>query len=387
LSHPDLPKSVEDLRSQPIEPFLSALVELPSDSSLAKVLGVLREGGIYEAFLPEDSRCGMISARDVLKVGSIEGMKVSAHMTYVPVMRKQSSVAEVARLMADYRIRAVPISDGRKIIGQVNSVKILARLKDGIGGDMRLTSLVAREPVTIESDASCAKARDLMIRKRIDHLPVTKEARVEGMITSSDIISHITPSERLGSKSMKPEIRSVFDFGVKDAMDKTPLACTPDTTAERALELMLASNRTYILVAQWEELQGIATHRNYMSLLAEVEPELDVPVFIVGLPDDPFEAEATKAKFRRIVNQLLRVFPDIVEARSVIKSKFTKPGKERGRYEVTVQIRTSKNSYTYSEQGWELPVVYDIITNRLKRLMTDKRKPRRQHERETLESI
>ena len=387
MSHPDLPKSVEDLRSQPIEPFLSALVELPSDSSLAKVLGVLREGGIYEAFLPEDSRCGMISARDVLKVGSIEGMKVSAHMTYVPVMRKQSSVAEVARLMADYRIRAVPISDGRKIIGQVNSVKILARLKDGIGGDMRLTSLVAREPVTIESDASCAKARDLMIRKRIDHLPVTKEARVEGIITSSDIISHITPSERLGSKSMKPEIRSVFDFGVKDAMDKTPLACTPDTTAERALELMLASNRTYILVAQWEELQGIATHRNYMALLAEVEPELDVPVFIVGLPDDPFEAEATKAKFRRIVNQLLRVFPDIVEARSVIKSKFTKPGKERGRYEVTVQIRTSKNSYTYSEQGWELPVVYDIITNRLKRLMTDKRKPRRQHERETLESI
>jgi CBS domain-containing protein len=387
LSHPDLPKSVEELRSRSIEPFLSDLVALPADSSIAKVVGVLRERGVYEVFLPENKRCGLISARDVLKIGSIEATKASAYMSYVPLMSKQSSVGEIARLMTDYRIRAVPISDGRKITGQVNSVNILAKLKSAIGGDMRVTSLAASNPITIQSEASCAKARDLMIRKRIDHLPVTEETRVEGMITSNDIISHITSSERLGSKSMKPEMRGVFDFAVKDAMDKTPLACSPDSTAEQALELMLTSNRTYVLVAQWEELQGIATHRNFMSILAEVEPELDVPVFIVGLPDDPFEAEATKAKFRRIVNQLLRVFPDIVEARSVIKSKFTKPGKDRGRYEVTVQIRTSRDSYTYSEEGWELPAIYDIITNRLKRLMTAKRKPHREREREAPESL
>ena len=385
MSHPALPKSVQELRNQPIEPFLSDLVSLPADSSLAKVVGVLREKGVYEVFLPEDGRCGIISARDVLKIGSVEATRASAFMSYVPAMRKESAVGEIARLMTDYRIRAVPISDGRKIIGQVNSLNLLAKLKGGIGGGMRITSLAARDPITIESEASCAKARDLMIRKRIDHLPVTEETRVEGIITSSDIVAHTTPSERLGSKSMKPEMRGIFDFGVKDAMDNTPLACSPETTAENALEMMLTSNRTYILVAQWEELQGIVTHRNFMSLLAEVEPEVDVPIFIVGLPEDPFEAEATKAKFRRIVNQLLRVFPDIIEARSVIKSKFTKPGKERGRFEVTVQIRTSKDSYTYSEQGWELPAVYDVITNRLKRLMTDKRKPRRPREREALE--
>jgi CBS domain-containing protein len=387
LSHPGLPKSVQELRNRPIDPFLSDLVALPTDSSLAKVVGVLREKGVYEVFLPEDGRCGMISARDVLKIGSIEATRASAYVSYVPAIRKESSVGEIARLMTDYRIRAIPISDEHKIIGQVNSLSLLAKLKGGIGSDMRVTSVATRDPITIESEASCAKARDLMIRKRIDHLPVTKETRVEGIITSNDIVAHITPSERLGSKSMKPEMRGVFDFGVKDAMDKTPLACSPETTAEQALEMMLTSNRTYILVTQWEELQGIVTHRNFMSLLAEAEPEVDVPIFIVGLPDDPFEAEATKAKFRRIVNQLLRVFPDIVEARSVIKSKFTKPGKERGRFEVTVQIRTSKDSYTYSEQGWELPAVYDVITSRLKRLMTDKRRPRRPHEREALESL
>jgi len=387
MSSSSLSKNVEELRRQPVESFLSDLVESPSDSSLSKIVGLFREHGIYQVFLPEGERCGMISARDVLKTTNIEATKAAAMMSYVPVISKESLVGEAARLMMDYRIRAVPISDGHKIIGQVNSVDILTQLKGKIGGEMRVTSLAVNDPITIESEASTAKARDLMIRKRIDHLPVTKQKRLEGMITSADIVAHITQPERLGSKSMKPEARGVFDFAVQDAMESNPLTCSPDTGAEQALNLILSSPGTYILITQWEELQAIATLRNFMTLIAEAEPETNVPVFMVGLPEDPFESEATKAKFKRIVNQLLRVFPDIIEARSVIKSKFSKPGKERGRYEVTVQIRTSRNSYTYSEEGWDLPAVYDTITDRLKRLMTQKQKPGRQRERERPEIL
>jgi CBS domain-containing protein len=381
LSHSALPKQIEELRNEPVDSLLSNAVQLPSDTSLARVIGLLRERGVYEVFLPEDGRCGMVSALDVLRAAKVEATKAIVLMSHVPIVNKQSSVGEVARMMTEYRIRAVPVSDGRKIIGQVNSADLLSRLKGRIGSDTRVTSIAASTPVTVECDASCAKARDLMLRKRIDHLPAIAQGRLEGIITSHDIVSHIVPSERLGSKSMKPEVRGIFDFRVRDAMESPPLTCSPDTTVEKALDLILNSDRTYILVTQWEELQGIATYRDFITLLAGVETEPEVPVFIVGLPDEPFEAEATKAKFRRIVNQLQRVFPDILEARSVIKSKFTKPGKERGRYEVTVQIRTAKNSYTYSEEGWELPLVYDVITNRLKRLMTQRHRPRGQLEK------
>ena len=199
-------------------------------------------------FLPEGERCGMISARDVLKTANIEATKAPAMMSYAPVISKESLVGEAARLMMDYRIRAVPISDGHKIIGQVNSVDILAQLKGKLGGEMRVTSLAVNDPITIESEASIAKARDLMIRKRIDHLPVTKESRLEGMITSADIIAHITQPERLGSKSIRPEARGVFDFTVQEAMESNPLTCSPDTGAEQALNLILSSRGTYILI-------------------------------------------------------------------------------------------------------------------------------------------
>jgi CBS domain-containing protein len=221
-----------------------------------------------------------------------------------------------------------------------------------------------------------------MLRKRIDHLPVFHRELLAGVLTSSDIVSRIVPPERLGSKSMKPETRGTLDFPVGDVMRPNPLTCPPDTTVEKALSSMLDGGQTCVLVTQWEELQGIATNRDFMTMLAAPEPETEIPVFMVGLPEDPFEAEATKTKFKRTVNQLHRIFPDILEARSVIKSKFTKPGKERGRYEVTVHVRTSKKDYTYSEGGWDLPVVYDLITDRMKRLLTQKQDKRRTRERE-----
>ena len=327
----------------------------------------------------------MISERELLKATNIETAKPSALVSYIPVLRKEALVGEVARLMADYRIRATPISDGRKIIGQVNCTTLLRELRGRIGGDLRVTSLATENPVTIQEDDPVAKARELLVRKRIDHLPVINDKRIVGLLTSSHIVSRLKPPERVGSKSIRPDTKSSLDFRVGDAMDMTPLTFLPDATAEQALESILNTNKTCILVTQWEELQAICTQRDFMTLLAEVEPPPEFPVFIVGLPQDPFEAEATKAKFKRAVNQLHRVFPDILEARSVIKSKF-KAGRDRGRYEVTVQIRTPIDSFSYSDEGWELPALYDLITDRLKRLMANKQKPRRAHQRENPEA-
>lgn len=378
-----LSRYIQEIKNRPIESVISPLIEAPSEITLSKVLGLLKEREAYQAFLPEGPRCGMISQRELLKAANVETTKTSAVMTYIPALPKEALVGQAARLMTDYRIRAAPISDGRKIIGQVNCTTLLRELKGRIGPDLRVATLGTKSPVTIQADSSVAKARELFVRRRIDHLPVTNEKRLVGLITPTHIMSLLTEPERIGSKSMRPQTKGSLDFPTGDVMDQDLLTCSPETPAEHALNLLLDNARTCVLVTRWEELQAIATQRDFMSLLAETEPEPEVPVFIVGLPEDPFESEATKAKFKRVVRQLNKVFPDILEARSIIKSKH-KAGKERGRYEVTVQIRTPRDSFSYSEEGWELPLVYDLITDRLKRLMTKKPKPRRR-ERESAE--
>jgi len=384
LSAATTSRYVEVIKNQPIDNMISPLVEAPTDVALSRILGILKEREVYEVFLPEGTRCGMISDRELLKITSIETTKPSAVIQHIPVIRKEALIGEAARLMADYRVRAAPVSDGRRIIGQVNCTALLAELKDRIGGDLRITSLAKSNPATIDENAPVAKAREILLRRHIDHLPVIGEKRLRGLITSTHIVSLLRNPERVGSRSIRPQTKASLDFPTGDAMEKNPLTCPPESPAQETLKLVLDNAKTCVLVTQWDELQGIATQRDFMTLLAEVEREPEVPVFIVGLPEDPFESEATKAKFKRIVRQLQKVFPDILEARSVIKSKH-KAGRERGRYEVTVQIRTPKDSFSYSDEGWELPLVYDLITDRLKRVMTKKQKNRRPRERESPE--
>jgi CBS domain-containing protein/ribosome-associated translation inhibitor RaiA len=381
LSLTTLPKYVEEFKLQPIESVISKLVEAPPDGSLWKIIGRFREGNSYEVFFPEGARCGMISLRSLLRTTNLEATKPSAIMSYVPVLSKNSQVGDAARVMSEHRIRSVPTSDGHTIIGQVDSTTLLRGLTGKIGSELRIAFLASINPLTIEANASGAKARDLMVRKRIDHLPVVEGKREVGMLTSLHLVSRLAPSESVGVKSIRPQLKSSLDFPVKEVMDQNALTYPPDASAEQVLDSLLKSGKSCVMVLQWEEIQGIATQRDFMSLLAQKEPEPEVPVFIVGLPDDPFESEATKAKFKRVVNQLHRSYPDIIEARSVIKSKL-KAGKERGRYEVNVQIRTPGNSYTYSEEGWELAAIYDVVTDRLKRLLTQKQKPHKKHERE-----
>ena len=368
---------LERIKHEKIEPLISDLIVPPSEGNLHKFLSLMTEKGIQEVLLPERRQCSMISMTEILRCGNVENVKPTTVMVHVPVLSLDATVGQAARIMADYKIKVIPISDARKIIGQVNSSSML-RLLQGNLGNLKVSSLATQNPITIAADGFVATARELMVRKRIDHLPVKERDKLVGILTSAQIISVMSPRGRISRKSTKTESHSNLDFPVRNIMDTELLTFPPQALAQDVLNQMLKSEKTSALITQWEELQAIATQRDYISLLTEPEIEPGVPVYIVGLPDDPFEAEAAKQKFKRTINQLHKISPDILEARSVIKAKTNIPGKERRRYEVTVHIKTPKNTYSYAANGWELAQVYDTITDRLKRLLSQKGRQRKQ---------
>jgi CBS domain-containing protein len=368
---------LERIKHEKIEPLISNLIVPPSEGNLRKFLSLMTEKRIQEVLLPQHRQCSMISMTEILRCGNIENVKPTTVMVHVPVLSLDATIGQAARIMADYKIKVIPISDARKIIGQVNSSSML-RLLQGNLGNLKVSSLATQNPITIAPDGFVATARELMVRKRIDHLPVKERDKLIGILTSAQIISVMSPRGRTSTKSTKTESHSNLDFPVRNIMDNELLTFPPQTLAQDVLNQMLKSEKTSALITQWEELQAIITQRDYISLLTEPEIEPGVPLYIVGLPDDPFEAEAAKQKFKRSINQLHKISPDILEARSVIKAKTTIPGKERRRYEVTVHIKTPKNTYSYAASGWELAQVYDTITDRLKRLLSQKGRQRKQ---------
>jgi CBS domain-containing protein len=154
-----------------------------------------------------------------------------------------------------------------------------------------------------------------------------------------------------------------------------PVISAPDADVCQVIEEMRRRGTAYSLVALWGELQGIITYRDCVKLLTEPsEPSL--PISIVGLPEDPFEAEAAKRKFETVVKRLARSLPDLLEARSVVKT--SERAGQRHRYEVEVELITPGKTTSFSASGWSLPGVFDELSDRMKRVTTRKRGPRKE---------
>jgi hypothetical protein len=140
---------------------------------------------------------------------------------------------------------------------------------------------------------------------------------------------------------------------------------------------MLNADATYCIITQFDEVQGIVTYRDFMKLVAEEVVKADIPVYIVGLPDDPFESEQTRTKFIRSIETLRRTMPSIEEAHAIIHTR-EGPERDRRRYEVTVTLLTPGSNLSYSSTGFELANIFDDVHQHLKTMTAER--PKRSHE-------
>src|SRR5438094_9319419 len=101
------------------------------------------------------------------------------------------------------------------------------------------------------------------------------------------------------------------------------------------------------------------------------EVSTPLPVYIVGLEGQDPESSIAETKFRKSIESLSHVYPEIGEARATVRA-FSK-GKERKHFEVHVLIRMPKHQVEFREEGWSIEEVFENIGLKIKRLMT---KPR-----------
>ena len=160
---------------------------------------------------------------------------------------------------------------------------------------------------------------------------------------------------------------------------KRPLTCDVHEEASSVLGRMIDSERTCALVELREELQGIVTYRDFVKLLVNRKKEVGIPVYMMRQPDNAFEAEAARAKFVRSINLLAKSFPEILEARTMIKTTGPKGEKGRKHYEVKTSVYTPQKMFIHSESGWDLASIFDAISERLGKIVTKQTRRRSEH--------
>ena len=104
-----------------------------------------------------------------------------------------AALVDVAREIAAHGIGAVPVVDEeQRLLGLVSTSDLVGMLQHGEGLEGKTArDAMSVEPPAIDEFATVEEAVEVLRNALIRHLPVTREGRLVGLVTASDLIRHL----------------------------------------------------------------------------------------------------------------------------------------------------------------------------------------------------
>lgn len=117
-------------------------------------------------------------------------MKIRDLMIPNPIaITAHASISDAIELMKVNRIRHLPVvSKGRKLEGLVTLADLKQGLIPSMLGDVNLRDLMIADPITVAPEDDLETAAQIIYKHKIGGLPVTKNGRLVGIITETDML-------------------------------------------------------------------------------------------------------------------------------------------------------------------------------------------------------
>lgn len=162
---------------------------------------------------------------------------------------------------------------------------------------MLVSKIMSENPVTISPDKRVGQALKLMQKHNIRHLPVVKDERLVGWITSRDLREVLLAS-------------MLEKITVTDVMLKTPITVTPDTQVEEAARLIYENKIGGMPVLDGGKLVGVITMLDlisaFLSMLGLLRTSSRVDLLLEDKPEVLDEASRLiKEAGGRVINVAL----------------------------------------------------------------------------------
>ena len=366
---------LQDIQSTKIKNLISKPTIIEPTETLSSVLNKITRNKAYDVFCINGKSTLSTNILSLLNAKNITSMKVEPYLSPVPYVTPNDSIQKVSHIMTHYRTREVPVVSKNKIIGVVRAKQILKLLSSKDNKWIKANLIYTQNPITITADESLSSAKRIMINKKIDHLPVINKDKIKQVLTSSHLIEAIIPKESLGRFSRGANRVHKLESRIGNIGSTRIPQCSPNDNLNKILKSMLKTDTTCCLVNLWDNLQGIITFRDILGLLAS-KIETQIPLFIVGIPEDQRDANLISSKFKKTLKRLQQSYSEIHEARVSIK-KQRSGGKKEGKFDVTIMISTSHHSpLIYKSVGFDLSEVLEDLSQKLLRNLSKRAKNR-----------
>ncbi len=114
-------------------------------------------------------------------------MRVKEIMKRAIVIEQDVKVREAAGIMSEKRIGSLIVLKGKKIVGIITERDIMRNVNKL---NRKVSDIMSKNVITIDKEDSIDDAASLMANHKIKKLPVLENRRLVGIITATDLIAN-----------------------------------------------------------------------------------------------------------------------------------------------------------------------------------------------------
>ncbi|HSB57165.1 MAG TPA: CBS domain-containing protein [Nitrosopumilaceae archaeon] len=365
---------LKEIQNASIAKILHVPTIVEPSFSISKVIGMMSETDSFDVYCMKDGEVLTTNAREMLDVRDISKTNASSLLHRIRTLSENDTIEKAATAMSHYRMRSFPVVANNQISGVVTAKNIVNLLSQQNLKWIRANSILTPNPIVLSNMESLAKARNVMMTKRIDHIPILHKGKVDRVLTSMHLLQAITPPQRIGSDQKGIDVLRRFESDIGNIGSTRVSQCNTNDSINTVIDGILKTDTTCCLLTLWDNLHGIITYKDILGLLLTKIPS-QVPLYIIGMPDDAKNAEIVKTKFQKIISNLIKVYPEVEEARTSIKT-IHNPTSQRKHFEVSVRIITPYKTHNYTELDWDLSKALDTLGRRVTKNLSKRSKKR-----------
>jgi CBS domain-containing protein/ribosome-associated translation inhibitor RaiA len=287
----------------------------------------------------------------------IEGLPIN-----VPSIDANANVESLAEMLLRSGLRALPVMEGTKLVGIVSESDMMGMAKSSVRDANTKVSDICSNAEYVTKDASIGKVKRIMIDRNVSRVPIVDGGKVIGIVNTLDLIRIMEGRERMPARGGKlhesgAKEKINIDNTPAETIMHTPVVVSGDEKVNKIIDTLRTKEE---IVVQNNGQIGLVTPRDMLEMCV-ASPKKQVYVQITGMHDENIEFKARMdTEVSKFVQKMDRSVGHI-EYLVLHVEKMHKQG-TRQKYSLRARFKTSAGLFVAHSWSWKpLDVIDDVF--------------------------